>query len=235
MVRLLLLYALVLDVGVIGLPLGFVPHVFFPDQTARSIGWAPGSPFQFEVGVHDGAWGVLGFLCIWIHGAFWLATGLGWSLFMLGATYGHIEQTLRAGDYAPYNFLTIFSDGFIALWLLLLLYLRRRGTQRKARRRSGPRRFTHAASERHQGVRWKRRSMKSPSASIACRHSCRRSRRRPVSPSTSSSSTPTSRCCFTADHVRCFRSYRRPWARSCRSSGCAGFPSAMSKPMNAAR
>ena len=35
-VRLLLLYALVLDVGVIGLPLGFVPHVFFPDQTARS-------------------------------------------------------------------------------------------------------------------------------------------------------------------------------------------------------
>jgi hypothetical protein len=35
---------------------------------------------------------------------FWLATGLGWSLFMLGATYGHIEQTLRAGDYAPYNF-----------------------------------------------------------------------------------------------------------------------------------
>lgn len=125
-VRLLLLYALVLDVGVIGLPLGFVPHVFFPDQTARSIGWAPGSPFQFEVGVHDGAWGVLGFLCIWIRGAFWLATGLGWSLFMLGATYGHIEQTLRAGDYAPYNFLTIFSDGFIAVWLLLLLYLRHR-------------------------------------------------------------------------------------------------------------
>ena len=125
-VRLLLLYALVLDVGVIGLPLGFIPHVFFPDQAARMIGWAPGSPFQFEVGVHDGAWGVLGFLCIWIRGSFWLATGLGWSLFMLGATYGHVMQTLRAGDYAPYNFLTIFSDGFIAFWLLLLLYLWRR-------------------------------------------------------------------------------------------------------------
>jgi hypothetical protein len=33
-----------------------------------------------------------------------------------------------AGNYAPYNFLTIFSDGFIALWLLVLLSLHdRRG------------------------------------------------------------------------------------------------------------
>jgi hypothetical protein len=122
-VRLLLLYALVLDVGVIGFFLGFIPHVFFADQAARSIGWPPGSPFQFEVGFHDGAWGILGFLCIWIGGRFWIATGLGWSIFMLGATYGHIDQTLREANYAPYNFLTIFSDGFIAVWLLVLLYL----------------------------------------------------------------------------------------------------------------
>jgi hypothetical protein len=123
LIYLLLLYALVLDVGVIGLPLGFIPHVFFPDQAAQLIGWPPGSPFQFEVGIHDGAWGLLGFLCIWIGGLFWLATGLGWSVFMLGATYGHVYQTLREGNYAPYNFLTIFSDGFVGLWLLLLLYL----------------------------------------------------------------------------------------------------------------
>jgi hypothetical protein len=120
---LLLRYALALDVGVIGLLLGFIPHVFFADETARLIGWPPGSPFQFEVGLHDGAWGVLGFLSLWIGGSFWLATGLGWSLFMLGATYGHVYQTIREGDFAPYNFLTIFSDGFIAIWLLALLYL----------------------------------------------------------------------------------------------------------------
>ena len=47
---------------------------------------------------------------------------LRWSLCMLGATYGHIRDTLLAGNYAPYNFLTIFSDGFIAVWLLVLLY-----------------------------------------------------------------------------------------------------------------
>ena len=114
--------ALVFGVGVIGLPLGFVPHVFFPDKAAELIGWAP-SPFQLEVGFHDGAWGILGFLCIWIGGLFWLATGLGWSFFMLGATYGHIRETVSAGNYAPYNFFTIFSDGFIGIWILVLLYL----------------------------------------------------------------------------------------------------------------
>ena len=40
-VHVLLLYALVLDVGVIGLPLGFIPHVFFPNQAAELIGWTP--------------------------------------------------------------------------------------------------------------------------------------------------------------------------------------------------
>ena len=110
-IHILLLYALVLGVGVIGLPLGFVPHVFFPDKAAELIGWAP-SPFQLEVGFHDGAWGILGFLCIWIGGLFWLATGLGWSFFMLGATYGHIRETVMRGDYAPYNFFTIDSSGF---------------------------------------------------------------------------------------------------------------------------
>ena len=42
---------------------------------------------------------------------------------MSGATYLHIYHTVREGNYAPYNFLTIFSDGFITVWLLLLLYL----------------------------------------------------------------------------------------------------------------
>src|SRR4026207_2450164 len=96
-IHILLLYALVLDVGVIGLPLGFIPHVFFPNQAAELIGWPPGSPFPLEVGLNAGAWGVLGFLGICIAGSFWLATGLGWSFFMLGATYGHLYQTLREG------------------------------------------------------------------------------------------------------------------------------------------
>ncbi|MBN8549376.1 MAG: hypothetical protein J0M12_08690 [Deltaproteobacteria bacterium] len=122
-IRILLIYSLVLNVGVIGFFFGFIPHVFFADRAARLIGWPPGSPFQFEVGVHDGAWGMLGFLCIWFGGSFRVATGAGWSFFMLGATYGHIRDTVLSGNYAPYNFLMIFVDGFVAVWLLTLLFL----------------------------------------------------------------------------------------------------------------
>jgi hypothetical protein len=122
-IRLLLLYALVLDVGVMGLFLGFIPHMFFADQAAHLIGWPTGNPIQFEVGFHDGAWGLLGFLCLRIGGPLRLATGLGRSFFMLGATYIHIDQTVHEKNYAPYNFLTIFSDAFIMVWLLILLYL----------------------------------------------------------------------------------------------------------------
>lgn len=121
-ISLLLLYSLVLNVGVIGFPLGFIPHVFFPDWASAQIGWSP-SPFEFEVGFHDGAWGILGFLCIWIGGGFWLATGLGWSFFILGAAYLHLYHVVQNGDYAPYNFITMFSDAFIGVWLLVLLYL----------------------------------------------------------------------------------------------------------------
>jgi len=42
-VHILLLYALVFGVGIIGLPMGFIPHVFFPDQTADQIGNAVGN------------------------------------------------------------------------------------------------------------------------------------------------------------------------------------------------
>jgi len=41
---------------------------------------------------------------------------------MLGATYRPSRQILLEKNYAPCNFLTIFSDGFIAIWLLGLRY-----------------------------------------------------------------------------------------------------------------
>lgn len=127
-----LLYSLVFNVGGVGLIFGFIPHVFFPDRAAEAIGWATGSHFQYEVGVHDGAWGLLGFLSIWIRGAFWLATGLGWSFFMLGAAYGHLHDTIVNANYAPYNFLMIFVDTLIPVILLGLLALKYRLAARAA-------------------------------------------------------------------------------------------------------
>lgn len=124
-VNLYLIYFLFSGVGLIG-GIGFVAHVFYPNQTAAMIGWPPGSPFQFEVGLHDGAWGLLGFLCFFLRGNFWTATVIGWSFFMIGAAYGHIHDAYVAGNFAPYNVGSILPDLLVPIILLSLLVMRYR-------------------------------------------------------------------------------------------------------------
>ncbi|MFH1223687.1 MAG: DUF6790 family protein, partial [Pseudomonadota bacterium] len=68
--EIILLYIMVFGVGVAGL-MSFVGHVFYADVIATKIGWPTGNPFQFEIGLSDGAWGVLGILCIWFRRHFW--------------------------------------------------------------------------------------------------------------------------------------------------------------------
>ena len=60
-VETLLQWSLLVNVGIAGI-LGFYQHAFNAAGTAEFIGWAPGSPFQFEVAVANLAFGVLGLL-----------------------------------------------------------------------------------------------------------------------------------------------------------------------------
>jgi hypothetical protein len=134
-VEVVLLYLLVFSVGIMGLT-GFVGHVFFADQIAAKIGWAAGSPFQFEVGLHDGAWGILGILCIWRRGGFWTATVIGWSFFLLGAGYGHLRGMIAQGNFAPYNAGMILPDLLVPLLLIgaLIAHCRLGGAERLAQK-----------------------------------------------------------------------------------------------------
>ncbi|WP_454783327.1 DUF6790 family protein [Legionella sp. WA2022007384] len=122
-VDLYLVYFLFFTVGLIGL-IGFISHVFFPDMAAEMIGWPIGSPFQFEVGFHDGAWALLGILSLFIGGKFWLATGLGWSFFIIGALYGHIREMILHENFAPYNAGIIISEIIIPVVILTLLFVK---------------------------------------------------------------------------------------------------------------
>jgi Family of unknown function (DUF6790) len=66
-----LLWFLVIVVG-FGSLYAFVGHAFVADDVARSIGWPTGSPFQFEVALHNlaiGVWGCSAFGCAVISGA----------------------------------------------------------------------------------------------------------------------------------------------------------------------
>lgn len=95
-------YILFFNMGIMGL-LGAYAHVFMGPETARSIGWEPGSPFQFEVGMANLAFGVLGILCYWFRNQFWDASIIGWGVLFLGCFVGHVINYYTENNTAPYN------------------------------------------------------------------------------------------------------------------------------------
>jgi hypothetical protein len=122
MAELYLFYLLLICVGLGGL-LGFLGHVFRANAVAGGIGWPAENPFQFEVGVANLAFGVLGILCTWYRRNFWLATGLGSSIFLLGAACGHIREIIVHHNYSPYNAGAVLYVGDILVPILILVLL----------------------------------------------------------------------------------------------------------------
>ena len=121
-IGIILLYLLVINIGLGGI-IAFLGHAFMPDQIARSIGWAPGSPFQYEVAVADLAFGVLGVLCLWIRNDFWLAAGVAQAVFGWGAAVGHIREAILHGNFAINNVGPVLFIGDILLPLTVVVLL----------------------------------------------------------------------------------------------------------------
>lgn len=121
-IDIVLFYLLLIQVGLTGL-WAFIGHIFMSDHVAQSIGWATGSPFQLEVAMANLAFGVLGVLCAVFKDGFWLATGIGYAVFLFGAAFVHIREMITAGNYAVYNagpFLYLNDIGMPVLILVLL-------------------------------------------------------------------------------------------------------------------
>jgi hypothetical protein len=98
-------------------------HLFFADRVADSIGWPPGNPFQFEVGLANLALGVLGVFAPGQDRDWWLATVLAFSVFYLGAAAGHVKEAVTERNFAPGNIGGAFVFDVAAPVLLIVLYL----------------------------------------------------------------------------------------------------------------
>jgi hypothetical protein len=123
-VEIFLMSFLVISVG-IGSIWAFIGHAFLSAQVAASIGWAAGNPFQLEVAFANLGIGVLGILCYWIRGNFWIATVISSSIFLIGAAYIHIINMFQFANYAPGNAgPVLYMDiiGPVILIVLLILY-----------------------------------------------------------------------------------------------------------------
>jgi len=127
----MLFYLLLLNVGLAGF-FAFYGHAFLSDQVAAGIGWPKGSPFQLEIAATNLAFGVLGVLCVFFRDNFWLATGIGYSVFLYGAAVVHIREIVTAGNLALYNAGPILYIGDIGVPTLILALLILRGRLKRA-------------------------------------------------------------------------------------------------------
>ena len=116
-----LLWFLVIMVG-IGSIWAFMGHVFMANVVAAAIGWPAGNPFQFEVGIANLSYGILGLLCWKFRDNFWTATVIALSTFYLGAAYGHIINMMQTGNMAPGNAgYALYMDIIIPIVLICFL------------------------------------------------------------------------------------------------------------------
>ena len=114
-----LLYLLFIYVGLMGVLTAYA-HVFRPVATSASIGWSP-SPYEYEVGMADLTIGVLGNLCLWFRGNFWLATAIGNAVWLLGDAVGHIREVVLHNNHAPNNSGIFLASEIITPLLVLFL------------------------------------------------------------------------------------------------------------------
>ena len=121
-----LIYLLVIYVGLMGILTAYA-HVFRPIQTSASIGWST-SPYEYEVGMADLTLGVLGVLCLWFRGNFWLATAVANAVWLLGDAIGHIRQMLLFNNHAANNSGIFLVAELLTPTLILGLALYNRST-----------------------------------------------------------------------------------------------------------
>lgn len=96
-------------------------QIFKGEKSAAYLNW-PYSPFVHEVGYANLAFGILGLLCLVITGTWWAATGIGYSIFLLCAAWGHVYDLVVNKNYSLGNLgPTLWSDILIPFALLLLI------------------------------------------------------------------------------------------------------------------
>ncbi len=116
-----LLWFLVIMVGVSSI-WAFIGHVFMANYIAALVGWPAGNPFQFEVGIANLSYGILGLLCWKFRDNFWTATVIALSTFYLGDAYGHIINIAQTGNMAPGNAgYALYMDILVPIVLICLL------------------------------------------------------------------------------------------------------------------
>lgn len=119
-----LLWFLVISIGITGI-IAFSGHFFNADEVAEKIGWPKGNPFQREIAFTNLGIGIAGVFCFFFRDNFWLAVIVMYSVFSIGAGFGHIYEQKKNENVSEYNkgavvaFDLLMPVFLIVLWVLM--------------------------------------------------------------------------------------------------------------------
>jgi hypothetical protein len=117
-----LLMHLSFTVGFFGI-FNFVGHSLLSEKVAVRIGWVSNG-FQKELGYTSLGIGICGVLCLFYQDAFWLATIIPFSTFLIGAALLHIVEIIQSKNYNPGNTWIILPDILTPATLIVLWFYR---------------------------------------------------------------------------------------------------------------
>lgn len=91
----LLLHQFVVTFGLLGI-IGTITNIIKAEDNAKALGW-PGGPFQIKYGFSQLGLGVMGVMCIWFRGGFWLGTLVNMYIYGISGFWSHIAEMKRQG------------------------------------------------------------------------------------------------------------------------------------------
>ncbi|MHA1746780.1 MAG: DUF6790 family protein [Promethearchaeota archaeon] len=102
---------------------GFIGHTILADTVALDIGWATGSPFQFELAFSQLGFGIVAIISLWKRDSLWIGVVYSKSIFLLGAAGVHIWDIIVTQNYSHGNTGTILFLNDLALPIISITLL----------------------------------------------------------------------------------------------------------------
>lgn len=116
--EIMLLHQFVVTFGLLGV-IGFYINVVDADKTAKQLGW-PGGPYQIKYGFSQLGIGVMGILCIWFKGGFWLGTLFTMYIYGVSGLWSHIAEMKRQKKVTAMDLGNIVVDVLYQVTLTVL-------------------------------------------------------------------------------------------------------------------
>ena len=114
----LLLHQFVVTFGLLGI-IGTITNIIKAEDNAKALGW-PRGPFQIKYGFSQLGLGVMGVMCIWFRGGFWLGTLVSMYIYGVSSLWSHIAEMKRQGKATVNDVGNLIIDVIYQIMLTVL-------------------------------------------------------------------------------------------------------------------